>query len=65
VVYEVLEAGARLSTLLGAGAAESDIVEQAVADGMTTLAICASRLVEAGVTSKLEVSRVLNTAADT
>lgn len=65
VIYEVLEAGARLSTLLGAGAAESDIVEQAVADGMTTLAVCASRLVEAGITSKLEVSRVLNTAADT
>jgi general secretion pathway protein E len=65
VIYEVLEAGARLTTLLEASAAERDIVEQAVADGMTTLAVCASRLVEVGVTSKLEVSRVLNTAADT
>ncbi len=65
VIYEVLESSARLSTLLGAGAAESDIVDQAVADGMTTMAVCASRLVEAGVTSKLEVSRVLNTVVDT
>lgn len=65
VIYEVLEAGARLATLLGAGATESDIVEQAVADGMITMAVCASGLVEAGLTSKLEVSRVLNTVADT
>jgi general secretion pathway protein E len=65
VIYEVLEAGGRLSTLLGSGATEAEIVKQAVTDGMTTMAACASSLIEAGVTSKLEVSRVLNTAADT
>ncbi len=65
VIYEVLEAGGRVSALVGSGATETEIVKQAVADGMTTMAACASRLVDAGVTSKLEVSRVLNTAAET
>lgn len=65
VIYEVLESGPRLSKLLGAGASESDIVEQAVADGMTTMTQCASRLVETGITSKVEIARVLNMAVDT
>lgn len=65
VIYEVLEAGGRVSALVGSGATEKEIVKQAVANGMTTMAVCASKLVDAGVTSKLEVSRVLNTAAET
>lgn len=65
VIYEVLEASGRLSPLLGSGATEAEIVEQAVADGMTTMASFASRLIDAGVTSRLEVSRVLNTVAET
>ncbi len=63
VIYEVLEASGPLSTLLESGAAETEIVEQAVAEGMTTMAACASRLIEMGATSKLEVSRVLNVEA--
>lgn len=65
VIYEVLEAGGGLARLLGSGATEAEIVEQAVSNGMTTMAACASRLIEAGLTTRLEVSRVLNTAADT
>ena len=64
VIYEVLEVGAGLSALMGSGATEDEIVEQAVTDGMTTMAACASELINTGVTSKLEVSRVLNTVAD-
>ncbi len=65
VIYEVLESSPKLAKLLNTGAAESSLVEQAISDGMTPMQVCADRLVASGITSKLEVLRVLNTVADT
>ena len=48
VIYEVLEAGGGLASLLGSSATEAEIVEQAVSNGMTTMAACASKIGRGG-----------------
>ncbi|WP_275787010.1 GspE/PulE family protein [Pararhizobium gei] len=64
VVYEILEGGPEIEALLESGASERDIRAQAARFGMTAMEDCAARLVEAGVTSRDEMSRVLNTVVD-
>ncbi|WP_419183664.1 GspE/PulE family protein [Sinorhizobium meliloti] len=61
-VYEILRMGPALSAALEARASEAAIEEQAIADGMITVAACAERLVREGVTDRKEISRVLNTS---
>lgn len=61
-IYEILRMSPALSAALEARASEAEIEEQAIADGMITVAACAERLVREGVTDRKEISRVLNTS---
>ena len=60
VTYEILEASPPISRLMAAAAAESDIAQAALHEGMIAMAIHANSLVQSGVTTEEEVHRVLD-----
>ena len=57
-VYEILPVTGKVKRLSSRGAAAEELEEQALADGMSTLRMSASRLVQEGVTSIEELLRI-------
>ena len=57
-VYEILPVTGKVKRLISRGAAAEELEEQALADGMSTLRMSASRLVQEGVTSIEELLRI-------
>ena len=57
-VYEILPVTNKIKRLIAKGAAAEDIQDQALAEGMNTLRMSATRLVKEGVTSVDELMRI-------
>lgn len=57
-VYEILPVTNRIKRLISRGAAAEELEAQALADGMSTLRMSASRLVREGITSIEELLRI-------
>ena len=57
-VYEILPVTNKIKRLIAKGAAAEDIQDQALAEGMNTLRMSATRLVKEGITSVDELMRI-------
>ena len=64
VTYEILPVTPSLAQAIGAGTTEAELHARAVADGLRPMAMHAAGLIEAGLTSRDEVHRVLDFGAD-